>query len=145
MAHRPPAGLVLALRAGNRGHRLLHQRGHHTETGGHGHRQQPLPHRPGDVVHRQPHAVWQRDRRVGLDRLVVLHRGGPLVCGSSWRTPDTYHSGRHQAGDRHLNFHDDRDNLHEPAGQRVQLPDQPACGRMLSFCTDPGGLATLVG
>src|SRR5579883_240081 len=29
----------------------------------------------------------------------------------SWETPDTYHSGGCQAGDRHLNFHDDRDNL----------------------------------
>ncbi len=45
----------------------------------------------------------------------------------SWETPDTYHSGGCQAGDRHLNFHDDRDNLHTahgglPPASRVTNP-----------------------
>ena len=32
----------------------------------------------------------------------------PCSVGLSWRTPNTY---RCQAGDRHLNFHEERDNL----------------------------------
>ncbi|MDA8291067.1 MAG: hypothetical protein M0Z33_05220 [Actinomycetota bacterium] len=29
----------------------------------------------------------------------------------TWRSPEHLPDGRRQAGDRHLNFHDDRDNL----------------------------------
>jgi len=35
----------------------------------------------------------------------------PLLSGCLGRTPETYHSGRSRAGDRHLKIHDYRDNL----------------------------------
>ncbi len=42
--------------------------------------------------------------------LVVLHVVVPLLSVVLGGTPDTYHSGRSRAGDRHLKIHDYRDN-----------------------------------
>jgi hypothetical protein len=39
---------------------------------------------------------------------MVIDDGGPLFVGMTWQPPDTYHSGRHRAGDHHLNFYGSR-------------------------------------
>ncbi|MGD0894904.1 MAG: hypothetical protein ABSA08_02630, partial [Acidimicrobiales bacterium] len=40
-----------------------------------------------------------------------LHGGGPLAVRVTWWSPEHLPEGRRQAGDRHLKFHDERDNL----------------------------------
>jgi len=85
-ARRP--GRRLPFGPGTGGRRVLRQRRYHTESCGHGHDQQPLPHHPGDGILRQAHTLWQWHRRVGLDRLVVLRGGGPSAWSAvPWRPP----------------------------------------------------------
>jgi hypothetical protein len=43
----------------------------------------------------------------------------------SWRTPDTYHTAGLERGDRHLNFHETRDNLAH-ANRYVRSPEDKA-------------------
>jgi hypothetical protein len=45
--------------------------------------------------------------------LATLLHGGPLAVGVLWRNARHLPHGRSQAGDRHLNFYETRDNLGE--------------------------------
>ncbi len=111
MPDRPTVGQMLTFRAADVGHRLVHQHLHHLQSGTDSHGHQPLAHRCGDVGHRHGHTRRHRDRPVELFGLVVLHVVVPLLSDVLGGTPDTYHSGRYRAGDRHLKIHDYRDNL----------------------------------
>src|SRR5882757_2926126 len=85
--------MMLALRAGQRGHVSLHQRRHDLQTGAHGQRQQTLAHILGDLGHRHTDPLWNRGcaRVHGLNLATLLH-GGPLAVGVLGGTPDTYHT-----------------------------------------------------
>ena len=77
----------------------------------HGHRQQALLHNAGQLSDHHRHGLRQhRRRRTRSALLVVLLHSGPL----SWvdlAVAQHLPQGRSQAGDRHLNFHETRDNL----------------------------------
>src|SRR5882757_3109884 len=85
--------MMLALRAGQRGHVSLHQRRHDLQAGTHGQRQQALAHILGDLAHRHTDPLWNRGcaRVDGLNLVTLLH-GGPLAVGVLGGTPDTYHT-----------------------------------------------------
>ena len=61
--HGAPVRVVLALGAGQRGDRLLHQRPHHLQPGAHGQRQQPFGGRLGDLGQGDGDLVWHGQRR----------------------------------------------------------------------------------
>src|SRR5665648_625123 len=104
---------MLALRPAPRLDVDGHHRGHHLQTRAHGHREQPLLHVAGQFGHRDRHRHGHhRHRRARSILLVVLLHSGPL----SWvdlAVAQHLPQGRCQAGDRHLNFHETRDNLVE--------------------------------
>src|SRR5665648_28898 len=120
---------MLALRPAPRLDVDGHHRGHHLQTRAHGHREQPLLHVAGQFGHRHRHRHGHhRHRRARSILLVVLLHSGPL----SWvdlAVAQHLPQGRCQAGDRHLNFHETRDNLlltGRSAGHTVQvIPDTP--------------------
>jgi hypothetical protein len=108
----PRAGL-LSFRAGQRAYVGLHQRLHHLQAGAHGQRQQALAHRAGDRGHR--HAYPLRHDEPSPAGVSILSFWYFLVtavpcqwCLGGRPTPT---SRPVRAGDRHLNFHETRDNL----------------------------------
>ena len=68
---------------------------------------------PASSVKRHAHRVGHGGlARVDLLVLVVLAHGGPLPRGVLGGSPEYLPHGRTQVGDRHLKFHETRDNLH---------------------------------
>src|SRR6202171_3113371 len=117
-AHRGPRRIVLALGPARLGHFGLKHRGHHCHPGGHAHRQQPLPGHAGDVGHRQCDLLRQIGQHHGIGRVSKANsryglHGGPLLLlrGVLGGSPEDLPPGRPQVRDRHLKFHEDRDNL----------------------------------
>ena len=120
-AHRPgavavpgrgPLGVVAALGPAHRGHVRFHDRGHHLQAGPDREGQQALAHLTGQLGQRHAHRVGHGGlARVDLLVLVVLAHGGPLPRGVLGGSPEYLPHGRAQAGDRHLKFHETRDNL----------------------------------
>ena len=105
LAHRPHVG--------------LHQLGHDLQPGTDREGKQPLAHVLGDLIHRHAHLLRHGKRaRVAGPGLIPLVHGGPLSFGSTLADAQHLPQGRHQAGDRHLKFHEIRDNLSQsvPAG-----------------------------
>ncbi len=93
VAHGGAVGVVLALGAGQRGDRLLHQRAHHLQPGAHGQRQQAFLGRLGDLGQRDGDLVWHDQAshaRLGVPRLILLAHGGPLPRGVLGGSPETY-------------------------------------------------------
>jgi hypothetical protein len=104
--------VVLAARPAHRGHVGLHQLAHHLQPGTDREGEQPLTHIGGDLIHRHTHLLGHGERtRLGRLPLVLLGHSGPLSPGSSLADAQHLPQGRRQAGDRHLNFHETRDNL----------------------------------
>ena len=73
---------------------------------------------PGSRSSGIPHLSWDLGAACGCDRarverrgLVLLGHGGPLLEVVSLADAQHLPEGRHQAGDRHLNFHETWDNL----------------------------------
>ena len=109
--HRPAASAVtyrgtprvmLTSQPARRGDLRVEHRAHHRHPGGHAHRQQPFPGRPGDIGQCQPHL----GRQISHAQLIQLggcvrfqHQpqcryglhGGPLPSGVLGRSPETYH------------------------------------------------------
>jgi hypothetical protein len=108
----PSVGVVATLRPAHRGHVGLHHRGHHLQPGAHGQGQQPLLHFAGQLGQRHADPLGHDGRaRFAVGLLVVLLHGGPLPRGVLGGSPEYLPQGRTQVGDRHLNFHESRDNL----------------------------------
>ena len=84
--------------------------GHHLQPGTDRQGEQPLAQVGGDLLHRDAHLLGHGGAVVS-DAVVwyFLVTAVPFL-GSSWRTPETYHR-QVSAGDRHLKFHELRDNL----------------------------------
>jgi len=109
---RRPRRVMSAPRPGQRGHVRVHQGAHHLQAGADGQGQQSLAHVLGDLVHRHADLLGHGERaRVERRGLVLLGHGGPLLEVVSLADAQHLPQGRHQAGDRHLNFHETRDNL----------------------------------
>jgi hypothetical protein len=120
MPHRDPVGVVLALGSAHRSHISVHHRRHHLQPGAHGHRQQALANIGDDFTNRHRHRLRHHQRLHGsIDRLVVLFHSGPLSFSRvDLAVAQHLAHGRHQAGDRHLKFHDVRDNLTVNSGSQ---------------------------
>src|SRR5665647_3960239 len=100
LALRPARGLDIG----------VHHRGHHLQPGAHSQREQTLLHIAGQLGHRDRHGLRQHPRHRTRSVLLVVLHSGPL----SWvdlAVAQHLPQGRCQAGDRHLNFHETRDNL----------------------------------
>ena len=109
---RGPLAIVAALGPARRGHLRFHDRGHHLQAGPDRQGQQALAHLTGQLCQRHAHRVGHGGlARVDLLVLVVLAHGGPLPRGVLGGSPEYLPHGRAQAGDRHLKFHESRDNL----------------------------------
>ncbi len=121
VAHRDPLRVVLVLRPGDLGHLGLKDRLHHRQPGGHAHRQKPLACRSSDIAHRQCdllRQIWQHNGigAVGdANSRYGLHQRSPSLWVFFGRITRDLPRGRAQVGDRHLKFHEDRDNLHTRA------------------------------
>lgn len=83
----------------------------HLQPGPDSEGQQALPHRRRHIVHGHAHARPNRDARVHVAILVVLHDGGSLALGLVLAEARHLPPGRRRAGDRHLKIHDYLDNL----------------------------------
>jgi hypothetical protein len=106
---------MAALGPAHRGHVRFHDRGHHLQAGPDRQGQQALAHlagQLGQLGQRHAHRVGHGGlARVDLAVLVVLAHGGPLSRGVLGGSPEYLPHGRAQAGDRHLKFHESRDDL----------------------------------
>ena len=112
VAGRGPLRVVAALGPARRGHVRFHDRRHHLQPGPDREGQQALAHLTGQLGQRHAHRVRHGGlARVDLLVLVVLAHGGPLPRGVLGGSPEYLPHGRTQVGDRHLKFHESRDNL----------------------------------
>ena len=132
MAHRGALVVVATLDPRQRGRLGFEHHVEHLEPGAHDEGQQALLELAGQLSDGHSDGVGQRDRRLvrcsarllpGLLRcratgvraarrgLIVLLHDGPLLGWCLLTDARDLPSGRHQAGDRHLNSHAQRDNL----------------------------------
>jgi hypothetical protein len=114
VAHGGAVGVVLAFRAGQPDHRLLHQGLHDLQPGADGQRQQAFLGRLGDLGERDGDLLGHDQpghARVDVRRLVLLARWRSPSSRCSWRITRDLPDGRAQVGDRHLNLYESRDNL----------------------------------
>jgi hypothetical protein len=111
VAHRNAVRVVTAFRARKGDDALFQEDAHHLQARADGEREETLTQLLGEICHRDRDRIGHDHRGRCLCLVVLLHGGGPLAVGVTWRSPEHLPDGRRQAGDRHLKFHDERDNL----------------------------------
>ena len=115
--------VVLATRPAHCGHVGLHQLLHHLQPCADREGQQPLAHVGGDLAHRHAHLLGHGERvRVAGLGLVPLVHGGPLSPWVVFGGRPTPTARQASGGDRHLNFHESRDNLERTPGRLLFGP-----------------------
>jgi hypothetical protein len=112
VAGRSAFGVVATLGPTRDGYVSLHHRGHHLQP--RAHRQASSPSRTSPASSANATLTCSGTAgggRVDVGLLVLLLHGGPLPRGVLGGSPEYLPQGRTQVGDRHLNFHESRDNL----------------------------------
>jgi len=112
MAHGAAVLVVAALGPAHRGDIVFHQGLHDLRPRPDRDRQQTLPGRGDDLVERDLHAPIRPLRFGASEVAAVVFLGLPMAVPSPrMEHPECLPHGRHQGGDRHLNFHGGRDNV----------------------------------
>ena len=117
MAHRYAARVVTTLRAREGCDALFQEDVHHLQARADSEREETLTQLLGEICHRDRDRIGHDHRGGCLCLVVLLHGGGPLAVRVTWWSPEHLPEGRRQAGDRHLKFHDERDNLKRDLGE----------------------------